>query len=192
MMEKKYCIGDQETGKMGVIDKTGRQVIPLIYDKLEWLWYRSDYILAQKSSKLGIIDINGDVILPVTYDDDEIEINETEKTVFVKRGNAWEPIDLDASPISKHTETETCKYSIVDKEGAFGVVDDVGDEVIQCIYEDIKSLGDGVFAVKENGKWGISKVMGLCGEWVEVDLESMCPFDIRKLGWGTHREREQL
>lgn len=51
-------------GKYGFIDRTGKEVIPFVYQDA---WPSGNYLAAKKDGKWGVIDINNKIILPFEY-----------------------------------------------------------------------------------------------------------------------------
>src|SRR5690606_13607158 len=60
---------DSETGALtvGLVDTTGKEVLPPDYDAVEAL-NGNQYLLLQKDRKFGVADGNGDILLPVAFD----------------------------------------------------------------------------------------------------------------------------
>jgi hypothetical protein len=53
-------------GKVGVIDKYTKEIIPLIYDQLSG--FDEKYFYLRKGTKMGIINLEGKIIIPFVYD----------------------------------------------------------------------------------------------------------------------------
>lgn len=110
--------------KQGLIDSTGKEVIPCIYDFIiipekrtvimpNGITYDPPLIwpiVAQKEGKIGLIDSMGKEVVPFIYDN--IRINH-----------------------------HTCAWpTIAQKEGKYGVIDSLGQEVIPFDYEKIRHI----------------------------------------------------
>jgi hypothetical protein len=64
---EKYGLTNVErNGKWGFIDKTGKEIIPLIYDDSSW--FQNGITWCKFKGKLGMIDEKGKVIVPFIYD----------------------------------------------------------------------------------------------------------------------------
>ena len=64
-------------GKAGFIDKSGKEVIPLIYD--EAVAFSEGLATVELNGKNGFINRKGEVVIPLKYD----------KAAFFKGGIAW-------------------------------------------------------------------------------------------------------
>ena len=42
----------------------------------------------------------------------------------------------------------------VERDGKWGFINDLGQEVIPCIYDEVWSFSHGIVRVQLNGKWG--------------------------------------
>ncbi|MFA4046319.1 WG repeat-containing protein [Prevotella sp. PCHR] len=73
-------------GKWGVIDKTGRNVIPAEYNQIVGTKSHS-YFLVKQNSKWGLVDAEGNMLLPAAYQ--ALTINEDEAMVCYKENNKW-------------------------------------------------------------------------------------------------------
>ena len=69
-------VGDYESGfKYGLIDTTGKEVLPCIYDEIGGNMYElRDYsaIKIEKDGKFGYVDTTGKIIIPCVYNEAEI------------------------------------------------------------------------------------------------------------------------
>jgi hypothetical protein len=71
----------------------------------------------------------------------------------------------------EHTKNIELKYdhvgsvsngvAIVSIDGKFGVVDESGQELIPCQYDDAEKFSASTMAVKLDGKWGFVRIKGL-------------------------------
>jgi len=77
-------------GLYGIIDSTGKIVIPIIYDIIAPTDY--NMYIVRKDGKMGWIDYNGNVKIPLIYDDAKDEL--TGNLLRVKKGSKWGYIDI--------------------------------------------------------------------------------------------------
>ena len=80
----KVQLGSKKDGKYGLIDKTGKEVIPFIYDKIWFLAdtlsgiydqviYYKGYVKVKKDGKWGLLDgEDNEILKPVFYDEIEV------------------------------------------------------------------------------------------------------------------------
>ncbi|MBS1792275.1 MAG: WG repeat-containing protein [Acidobacteria bacterium] len=60
------CLNGKGTGSCGIIDNTGKEMIPLEYDNIYEFW--EDLAAVQKNRKWGFIDKNNVLVIPYKYD----------------------------------------------------------------------------------------------------------------------------
>jgi len=123
-------------GKWGFVDKTGKEVIPCIYNNVEDFdgfakvniggkWEESsNNSRIFRGGKWGIIDKTGKEIIPCIYSD------------------------------IRHFSDDLAVVTIDNK---YGVIDKTGKEVIPCIYDDIEDFSESFAFAVFKGKRGILK-----------------------------------
>ena len=161
----------------GVIDTTGKEVIPCTIDNGGYVPYFSDGFAPvhtgdYETGKYGFIDITGKVIVPYKYDRAWYAV-EGLAPVALKSGEK----DQYGNPIYKWgfvdksgREVVPCKYdgdfyfsersgfseglARVELNGKCGFIDKTGKEVIPCKYDGAHAFSEGLAAVSMNGKQG--------------------------------------
>lgn len=73
---------DYEGGKWGAVDRTGKVIIPLVYDKLYYLSEQALFLVT-KNNLRGLLSTTGAVLLPVTY----TELIVRSKDCFIVKNN---------------------------------------------------------------------------------------------------------
>jgi hypothetical protein len=152
-------------GTCGVIDKTGKIIIPFIYSNI-WsqdnnLFVCSVYTERNGTHKCGILDKTGKEIVPFNYS----SINQTADNYYVVTLNEKQGL-LD----SKGKEIVQCQYNSIDipwdkplvqnglifveKNKKYGFIDKTGKEIIPCVFENRVSCSDGLVRCKWNGQEG--------------------------------------
>jgi len=138
-------------GKWGLIDISGKTIVPFQYD--DFLNYEDSIAGIRKGKKFGIISMNtGKELVPVRYD---------------------QLIDYDQGWFSWSSRRQAV---VVRRDGKEGVINQLGKEIIPCIY-DLKSIQeeDSIhLSAKVNKKSGIldryGKVIVPCQfDQVEID-----------------------
>ena len=127
-------------GKIGIIDYTGREVVPCEYDEIYCSeWFKSGYVIAVKDGKVGYLNKNGEVTCEFKYSTDEV-INHNwvpmiwkyndDETVTVLSAAAgelpgrYEKVELERSD-------DGCPMFMAQvSEGKVGVFDMYGEEII--------------------------------------------------------------
>ena len=125
-------------GKFGVIDKTGKEVIPSIYDEV--VRAGNGIIRVKLDNKYGYFDYTGKKITDIKYDD---------AGIFFSDGMALVNIGGQLNKRGRITG------------GKYGYVDMTGNEVIRIKYAKAKPFSEGVAAVSEDGaNWGFINSSG--------------------------------
>lgn len=156
--------------KYGVIDKQGREVVPLEYDSVEVISnelavvYKGDY----NTGKGGLINKNGKLVLPVEYDDiRNLDFSKNglikllkgdwdtgKRGVADKTGKVILPVEYDAISELKNGLLEVRKGDW--ETGKSGLADKTGKFILPIEYEGIRELANGLLEVRK-GDWNIGK-----------------------------------
>ena len=122
----------QKDGKYGMIDITGKEILPCEYDELYSLKNTDNSIIVVKDGKKGLVDSTGKKIIEPQYK--EIRGLGTD----YKLG-----------------------YVVITEDDTYGIVDCNNQPVLEAKYQDIKSIAEnGIYAVKENNAWELVKKNG--------------------------------
>ena len=147
----------------GLIDTLGNVVLPFQYDALQF--FSKDFIKVTKEEKSGLIRLNGSLFLPVEYDEigsfsnnRSVIINNGKLGFISREGKIITPITYDAGKDALIKSMFQDNYATVRKNNKYGVVDTSGKLVIPTIYEDLRAVGDSLFAFRQKGKWGIRRI----------------------------------
>jgi hypothetical protein len=119
--------------KYGVIDATGRMVVPPKYDVLYAYREGLAKFIVFDGWKQGFIDVNGNVVIPPVFD-----------------SISWNRLDQGFSE----------GLVPFGDGGKFGFMDTSGTIRIPALYEDVGSFSGGYVAAKRQGKWGILDALG--------------------------------
>jgi hypothetical protein len=140
--------------KWGFIDKTGKEVIPPVFDGISY--FQEGFAPVKVRDKWGFINKTGRVVVPPTYDfisdnfqDDLIQVGLNGKKGFVdKTGKEAIPPKFDHADYFINGLARVCMN---DK---WGIIDKTGKEIIPLTCDAIaRPYGEGFFQVKANGKW---------------------------------------
>lgn len=146
-------------GKMGIIDSTGKVIVPATFSRLNRLFDSEvgfSYRFYYDKKKQGILDENFNIIIPVgTYDDINIfldgffRVKKDGKYSFVdKQGKCFDKWFDDAKDFS-------LGLAAVKADSKWGFINHKGDFAIQNKYSEANGfLRENLAAVKLNGKWG--------------------------------------
>lgn len=162
-----YHIED-DSGKEGLIDVNGKVIFECKYERIDWknLW-EYGFCKVRLNDKYGFYDKSGKQILPHLYDDIEVTVSDKTKNVrlIVRKDRSYGLFDIKGKELAAieydyiasihegllvcekgaHKEHNNYKY------GLYGYLDEDGNLVIPCKYEDASSFKDGVAQVVENG-----------------------------------------
>ena len=145
--------------KFGFIDKTGREVIPLIYDNA--YSFSNGFAVVALNGKYGFIDETGREVIPFKYDGAKA-FSEGLARVLLK--NKYGYIDENGK------EVIPFKYDFgynffegfarVILNDKYGFIDKTGRELTPCKYDYANDFSEGLATVKLNGKFGYIDTTG--------------------------------
>lgn len=129
------CYGDFRDGyatvfkyeeeKFGVIDKSGKTIIPFMFDFIEE--NSEGLFCVNKDGKRGFYDTNGNCVIPCKYDNAN---SFSEGLAAVQQGNLWGFVDKSGNMIIQTLFDEVNNFSdnlaIVKKDGKYGIIDKTG------------------------------------------------------------------
>jgi hypothetical protein len=150
-------------GKWGTIDKQGKVIVPLNYDKVEFDWFANKMIFKTTlNGKQGIIDQKAKVVLPNEYD---MIITSMPIYLKVKKDGKYGVLKNDGTPItdiiydfiSNQLESPGIPEwpSIVIKKEKYGLLNEKGEEIYQPKAIKIEYVGEGNYSVKEKKNCGL-------------------------------------
>jgi hypothetical protein len=153
----------QLNGKNGFIDATGKEVIPLKYDK--YMSFSEGMAGAVLDGKAGFIDTVGKEVIPFKYD---AVWNFSEGLACVRLAGKWGIID------AAGREVIPCKYDVdvrfseglanVKSAGKWGFIDAAGRQIIPFKYDDADCFREGMARV------GFTKPTGI--EYTQIDQDT--------------------
>lgn len=149
ILKEEGLIRAKKNGKWGFLDKSGKEIIPFVYENV---WnFKSGSAFVSKDQKWGSINPFGNLEIEIKYD----EIWDYKDLVFVtlkgKSGiySEWN-MDLKYDGISDFNEN----FSAVSINKKWGYINQKGREIIPIKYESTWGFSYGYARVKLNGKWG--------------------------------------
>lgn len=145
----------KQHNKYGVVDSLGREVLPLDYDAIDYI-YRGHKV--KQNKKYGVLDSNWATLVPINYDSIEsdypgyiIKLN----GLYGVLDSSWHEI---ISPQFDAIKWDHPGY-IVKKNKLVGRYSKSGTEICAPIYSVIKEVYPN-FLVKQNGKYGYIDTLG--------------------------------
>lgn len=146
-------------GKMGIIDSTGKVIVPATFSRLSRLFDNDDdfsYRFYYDGKKQGILDNDFNIVIPVgTYDDIDIRIDGFFK---VRKNGKYSFVNKEGKCMDKWFEDAGFfRHGLapVKFDGKWGYINEKSEVIIPNTYSDAKTFSkDQLAAVKQNGKWG--------------------------------------
>ncbi len=148
--------------KYGVInDKGYREIIPVVYDKVEE--YKDGYIRVMKDKKWGLYDGEGNLVLPVKYK--RINIGKGDKIIVQNistpkwclidlQNDTTIPFDYDYITFNSGWNAKEEKTIEVQRGRKYGLCDIQGNIIQEPLYDFISLPIDGLIRVRNNWMFG--------------------------------------
>lgn len=142
------AIGVKQNGKWGLIDYTGKVVLPLEYEACalgQW-----GLIRVKRDGKWGLIDTEGTEIIGFEYQGGLTSLGDY---LSARKNGKWGILSRDGQVVLDfiYDDVTVGKLKLNGKTGFFDAKE--GRIIIQPMYEDVGFSGE-VFWVKMSGKWG--------------------------------------
>ena len=134
----------KSTGKYGVVDLKGNEIISPKYSNIEFIEYTQEFTVTNSQNKVGIIHINGENKIEVAYD--EIKILDKDLSLYIVKNDS--------------------KYGVIDEKEKFIVhieYDSIGIDTSKFPSNKITNqylLFGNVIPVKRNDMWGLFDITG--------------------------------
>ena len=151
--------------KWGVIDYTGKQLVPLKYDGLRKLNIEKDFFVYDMNGRLGLMDSLYNLISPAKYQ----ELEPLGKRFYARYnnlygilddlGNATTPFKYAAVPELMDDGYYTARVTEPDGRGHVVMLDPYGREV-SSQYDEITGLEPGIKRVQLSQKFGVINLEG--------------------------------
>lgn len=144
--------------KVGLMDSTGKIIVPCEYDMLVGAFNASGLARVQKNGKVGFVNINGIPVIECKYQNAG---DLTEGLFNVRLNDKWGYIDTSGRTIIPHQYEIGCSFSeglarVAKRNESkyyFGFIDLKGNEVIPLSYSNAKDFANGIAEVMIDDKW---------------------------------------
>jgi len=153
----------QKKGKVGYIDKNGKQIIPIEYEDGLVNDFKSKLIAVKKNGKWGFINFQNKTITKFIYD---LAYNESNGVSIVKKEEKFGYVDSTGKEVIKIIydnafDFSNKGYGVVVLNGKHGCIDNTGKLVVAPEFEKSPiQLNPNLFSVYKNGKYGVIKTDG--------------------------------
>lgn len=153
-------------GLYGLLDEELEEKTDFVYEEMSVP--ASNLTAAKQGGKWGLLSRSGSEKTEFIYDDvlcDEHGIATRQKLVFVGEGGSYHIINHKGETVGAEV-FEYAKafpdagYAAVCRDGKWGYVNEKGEVVIDCQFEDARSFQNGYAAVYQDGKWGYIDASG--------------------------------
>ncbi len=158
-----------KNGKCGFIDKTGKAVIPIIYDDIMNLkegefffeYFKDGLAIVKKDGKYGAVDRTGQIIIPAQYD--WLSPFQNDITTMEQNGK-WGVLDRNGKIIipclydSGLRFTENMASALLNDK--YGFIDKKGRMIIPATFEYASVFAEGLALVRQNDKYGFIDTTG--------------------------------
>lgn len=142
-------------GKFGIIDCGGTVVIPPAYDYI-YPFGTLKVAVAQVGNKYGAVNLSGNVAIPFEYD--YIYSFNNSKTTVAYKDNVFSVINTQGEVVTdknyKYIEEFKNGLALAYANG-YGYIDHNGNEIIECIYSDVKQGTALSVFLKNDEKWAL-------------------------------------
>lgn len=176
--------GEMAGGLNGLIDTTGTEIVPLIYENIES--FGGKFFGVYLNGKFGLLDNKGQFVLPVEYEG--VVSFGDDFFIFQQKGK-WGVADTSGKviippiyeslserrywrPGFEYGMAVVEKQDSASKESFFGVIDVTGKEIIPFVYERINIVDSNLLIVRQNEKYGL----------IERSGEVVLPLEYNDLG----------
>jgi hypothetical protein len=154
----------KQNGKWGAVDEKGKEVLPSVYDEVDYQWFQKALIFTtKKDGKLGLADAAGKIIIPNEYEVVEtalpnyLKVKKAGKWGVIRTTKGLPIVDFLYDHISNKTDDPAMPDwpAIVQKKDKFGLLNEKGEEIYEAKAHDIRYVGENLYAVKEKKHYGI-------------------------------------
>lgn len=166
--EDTQCFQVRRGDKWGVVDITGKQLIPFVYDKISL--FSKGYATAVLNKKGGVISDQNKIVIPFIYDQTAYEFNE-QGLLRVKKDGKYGFLNKSGAvviPIVYSFVNEDFEQglSLAQKDGKWGFLDPKGKSVIPFEYDEARPVfyNDKTKARKGTTWYEIDKTGKVLGE----------------------------
>jgi len=181
-------------GKRGYIDRTGKLVIPAVWDEVTGVAkpskeFREGRAIVSQHSQWGFIDRTGKLVVDALWD----EVDDFDNGLCsVRRDGKFGVIDRNGKVIIPPVWDEPVRIreglAAVKKGGKWGFIDRTGQLVIPAVWDESWGFVNGLAIVKKDGKWGFVDRTGkvvIPAVWDDAKLFWVALAKVKREGkWG--------
>lgn len=147
-------------GLWGVAEISGKVLIPNTYQTIQ-CWNKTVYRV-KKNGKWGLCDTDNHILIECKYDKIDELSNSRAVAVRTHPTKGWLTVSgfIDASGQELYTSKSRQQDGlyIVQTFELWGIINEDGETVIPCNYEEVLPWARNLYRIRENGKWGIYSI----------------------------------
>jgi hypothetical protein len=146
----KLLFGVKKEDKFGMINENGKVVVPINLDYIDKFNPQNGTAVAKFNNYWGVVNEHGEPIIKFQFR----AVNNINNHLFaVKNNEKWKLVSIDGTdksnfiyeyllPLKHNKDDKIIGTSICMVNGKFGVLNNLGNEIIKPIYKSIKILSD--------------------------------------------------
>ena len=154
-------------GKLyGLIDYTGKEILPVEYTNIEALQGIKNSIIIEKNNQVGLCDNKGNIIINTEYKQIKpIENDYKNGYIVVNNENKYGMIDFTKKVIlePKYEDIKSVASTtiyIVKENGTLKAINSTGDTLVEGKFDDVKQIKDENIIFKKANQYGIMTSSG--------------------------------
>lgn len=165
----------KKDGKYGLIDYSGKEILPTEYDSIEALEGVKNSIVITKEEKLGLCNNKGDIIIEPQYKEiKSVGDDYRNGYVVVNSDNKYGLIDFTKQVIleEKYEEVKTVvgtNLYVVKEEGKLKIINKDLETLVENKFDDVKQINGENLVFVKNKKYGIMNIAGQIRTKAEYD-----------------------
>ena len=161
---EKNVLRVEKDGKYGLVDFSGKELLPIEYDNIETLKNVENSILIGNGDLIGLCDTEGNIVIEPKYKKiEKIEDDYKNGYIVVDENNKYGIIGFDKSVVLE------CNYEeikgiyannlyVVKQDGKYVIINNEGDIILGGDFDDVIDINETYIIVKKNGKEGIINI----------------------------------
>lgn len=155
-LEENGLIRVNDNGNYGYINKSGKIIIPIRYEHLNYYSDDSDYLIAKFNGAWGVLNKSGDIVIPFEYQD----IRTWDEIFVAKKNHKYGAVDTDGKitiPFVYDCIYEGSENLAAARIGdTYSYINKYGNAIAPFIYENayFYKFQNGMVLVEKDGKLG--------------------------------------
>lgn len=156
----------KRSGKYGLIDIEGKEILPTEYDEIKTLKGLENSILVYKDGKVGLVDSKGKKIIDTKYVN-ILAIEDDYKLgyITVDENNKYGLVDCNNSKILDNKYEQIAPIFgngnyVVKENGTYKLITKDGSTIIEGKFDEVKQIKNDSIIIKLDNKYGVLNTAG--------------------------------